>query len=142
VLKILFLLVLLLLLRVIRLTTLPIRTAPQGGFSSYMEESVNEYNKTPLSIADQIERLKQRGLHFIDEQKASHYLTHISYYRLRAYTYPFQDNIDPNHSFVKKISFEEIIQLYVFDRRLRLVVKMKLCGDNIFAQTYIMLSSR
>ena len=80
------------------------------------------YSKPPLSFANQIEKLKQRGLKFNDEQKAAHYLSNISYYRLRAYTYPFQDNSDPNHQFIKKISFEDIIELHVFDRRLRLLV--------------------
>ncbi|MFW6351041.1 MAG: Abi family protein [Bacteroidota bacterium] len=81
-----------------------------------------KYSKPPLSIADQIARLKQRGLKFKDEQRAAHYLSNISYYRLRAYTYPFQNNSDPTHPFNKEISFEGIIELYVFDRRLRLLV--------------------
>lgn len=81
-----------------------------------------KYSKPPLSITAQIAKLKQRGLKFNDEQKAAHYLSNISYYRLRAYTYPFQDNSDPNHSFIKEISFDDIIELYVFDRRLRLLV--------------------
>jgi len=80
------------------------------------------YSKPPLSITDQIAKLKGRGLRFNDEPKAAHYLSNISYYRLRAYTYPFQDNSDPNNLFIKEISFEEIIELYVFDRRLRLLV--------------------
>jgi abortive infection bacteriophage resistance protein len=81
-----------------------------------------KYTKPPLSIPDQITRLKQRGLLFNDEQKAAHYLSNISYYRLRAYTYPFQDNTVTNHPFNQSITFEEIVELYVFDRRLRLLV--------------------
>lgn len=81
-----------------------------------------KYNKLPVSIPDQIEMLKKRGLIFNDESKAAHYLSNISYYRLRAYTYPFQDNTDENHLFTAKISFEEIIELYVFDRQLRLLL--------------------
>ncbi|MFV0553224.1 MAG: Abi family protein [Mangrovibacterium sp.] len=80
------------------------------------------YNKLPLSISEQIERLQSRGLAFDDENRAAHYLSNISYYRLRAYTYPFQDNDDPNHPFIKKVNFEDIISLYVFDRRLRFIV--------------------
>ncbi len=81
-----------------------------------------KYSKPPLSIQDQIDRLKHRGLCFNDETQAAHYLSNISYYRLRAYTYPFQDNEDPEHTFTQKISFEDVIDLYVFDRRLRLLV--------------------
>jgi abortive infection bacteriophage resistance protein len=80
------------------------------------------FTKPPLSIADQISKLKKRGLIFYNETKAAHYLSNISYYRLRAYTYPFQDNTDPDHPFVKVVSFEEIIDLYVFDRKLRLLI--------------------
>ncbi len=80
------------------------------------------YSKPSLSISQQIALLKQRGLVFNNEQKAAHYLSNISYYRLRAYTYPFQDNTDPNHLFNKNVSFEDVIDLYVFDRRLRLLV--------------------
>jgi len=80
------------------------------------------YTKPPLSISDQIARLEKRGLKFNNTQKAAHYLSNISYYRLRAYTYPFQNNSDPDHPFIKKVSFEDIIDLYVFDRRLRLII--------------------
>jgi abortive infection bacteriophage resistance protein len=80
------------------------------------------FNKLPIEISQQIAILKQRGLAFADEKKAAHYLSNISYYRLRAYTYPFQDNSNPNHPFKTKISFEESIDLYVFGRRLRLLV--------------------
>ena len=59
-----------------------------------------KYKKTAISISEQIERLKQRGLNIEDEDKASHYLGNISYYRLRAYTYPFQNNKDSNPPFI------------------------------------------
>lgn len=81
-----------------------------------------KYSKSPITIQEQIVRLKQRGLIFENEQKAEHYLSNISYYRLRAYTFPFQDNNNPNHPFIKTVSFEEIIKLYVFDRQLRLLI--------------------
>lgn len=81
-----------------------------------------KYTKLPISIQDQVATLRQRGLQFANEQKAAHYLSNISYYRLRAYTYPFQDNNDPNHPFIKPVSFEEIMRLYVFDRQLRLLL--------------------
>jgi len=80
------------------------------------------YNKPPVSIADQVAKLKSRGLTITDEQKAASYLQNISFYRLRAYTYPFQDNANSNHPFVRSVTFEQIIDLYVFDRKLRLLV--------------------
>ena len=62
-----------------------------------------DYTKKPLTIAEQIARLKQRGLIFDDESEATSYLFNISYYRLRAYTYPFQENgEDCDHNFTRK----------------------------------------
>lgn len=81
-----------------------------------------QFDKQPISIALQIDKLKSRGLKFKDEIKSAHYLSNISFYRLRAYTYPFQNNEIPEHPFERVITFEEIIELYVFDRRLRLLV--------------------
>ena len=53
------------------------------------------------------------------------YLSNISYYRLRAYNYPFQDNENPeaDHKFLRDdIGFKDIIDIYCFDRRLRLLM--------------------
>lgn len=87
-----------------------------------------DYTKKPLTIAEQIARLKQRGFIFDDESEATSYLFNISYYRLRAYTYPFQENgEDCDHNFTRKdIHFEDIIALYCFDRRLRSLISMQL----------------
>jgi abortive infection bacteriophage resistance protein len=41
---------------------------------------------------------------------------------LRAYTYPFQRNDLTEQPFVNSISFENIIQIYVFDRKLRIYI--------------------
>ena len=81
-----------------------------------------KYNKKAISIPEQIEKLKGRGLFFRDEEYAKLILSRISYYRLRAYTYPFQDNKDPKHPFTIEVDFESIIQLYRFDHKLRVFV--------------------
>lgn len=83
-----------------------------------------DYTKRPLTPAEQVARLKQRGLVFDDENEAIAYLFNISYYRLRAYTYPFQENgEDSEHNFTRKdIHFKDIIDLYCFDRRLRSLI--------------------
>lgn len=83
------------------------------------------YNKRPLLISEQLDKLRSRGLIFDDETLAERYLSNISYYRLRAYTYPFQNNTDKaaDHRFVRSdIHFSDIIDLYCFDRRLRNLV--------------------
>ncbi len=81
-----------------------------------------DYTKRPLTLQKQVEKLINRGLLIDDKQLAEGYLSNISYYRLRAYTYPFQDNTDPDadHHFNNDdIHFSDIIDLYCFDRRLR-----------------------
>ncbi len=80
------------------------------------------YTKPPISVGDQIAKLKARGLTINDEAKAASYLSNISYYRLRAYTYPFQDNKNPLHPFIVPVTFDKIINLYVFDRKFRLLL--------------------
>ena len=83
-----------------------------------------QYKKKPLSIDEQISKLENRGLIFSNKKQAAQYLQNISYYRLRAFTYPYQDNReDANHEFIRDdIDFMDIIDLYVFDKRLRSLV--------------------
>lgn len=84
-----------------------------------------DYTKRPLTLQEQVDKLRNRGLLIDDEQLAKEYLSNISYYRLRAYTYPFQDNVNPvaDHKFLRDdIHFSDIIDLYRFDRRLRSVM--------------------
>lgn len=58
-----------------------------------------------------------------DQARAIFYLTHISYYRLRAYWLQFEDPAAaPSHRFRPGTSFENVLSLYVFDRELRLLV--------------------
>lgn len=83
-----------------------------------------KFTKPSVSIADQIALLESRGLVVPDHAKAAHCLQHISYYRLRAYWLPFEDAApgDGNHQFKAGASFDDVLALYVFDRRLRLLV--------------------
>ncbi|KMS84951.1 hypothetical protein ACZ91_44990 [Streptomyces regensis] len=67
--------------------------------------------------------LSERGLHFPDPDKAGRYLRHIGYYRLSPYTIPFQQRDRwPAHIFREGTTFEDVLDLYVFDRALRLLV--------------------
>ena len=100
------------------------------------------YTKKPLTVDEQIDRLEQRGLNFCDRKLAKNYLQNISYYRLRAYTYPFQDNKEPDadHEFLRDdIDFNDIIDLYVFDRRLRNLVFNELEKIEVAIRTQLSL---
>jgi abortive infection bacteriophage resistance protein len=83
-----------------------------------------EFDKPPLKIEEQIELLIDRGLYIPDRQQAENYLSFIGYYRLSAYGFPFQkdgDNPD-RHCFIPGTTFEQILNLYILDRKLRLLV--------------------
>lgn len=41
---------------------------------------------------------------------------------MRAYTYPYQDNDQPDHPFHTSITFDRILEDYLFDRHLRLLI--------------------
>ena len=81
-----------------------------------------EYNKPPLTIAQQLQKFKERGLTIEDEDRAKRYLSFISYYRLRAYTYPYQKNDSENKPFEGNVTFDMILDTYLFDRELRLLI--------------------
>lgn len=103
-----------------------------------------DYTKRPLTLQEQVDKLRNRGLLIDDEQLAKEFLSNISYYRLRAYTYPFQDNDNPagDHRFMRSnIHFSDIIDLYRFDRRLRSVMfnaieKIEVAVRTKIVQTY------
>lgn len=101
-----------------------------------------EYTKTPISVEEQIKKLEKRGLNFSDKNSAGKYLKNIGCYRLKAYTYPFQNNTDPeaDHAFIRNdIHFEDIIDLYVFDRRLRNLIFNELEKIEIAVRTKMSL---
>lgn len=83
-----------------------------------------KFTKPALSIDDQLVLLRSRGMVIADEPTARHYLTHISYYRLRAYWIPFEGPVPAagGHIFIPGTTFEDVLALYVFDRHLRLLV--------------------
>ena len=82
---------------------------------------MNSFTKPSLTIDQQIDQWVNRGLNVPDRPKAEHYLSVISYYRLSAYTLPFQ-NGNPDHQFQAGVSFQHVLDLYVFDRELRLLI--------------------
>lgn len=78
-----------------------------------------EFKKPPFTHQEQVNLWKDRGLTVADEPRAIHYLTNISYYRLSAYALPFQLEKDV---FDAGTDFNDILNLYLFDRELRLLV--------------------
>ncbi|NOQ51188.1 MAG: hypothetical protein GQ578_03055 [Desulfuromonadaceae bacterium] len=84
------------------------------------------YNKPPITVDQQAELLIERGLICDDLPRLKRYLASIGYYRLSAYWLPFEqpstDPVSRNHSFRPDTDFDQVLSLYIFDRKLRLVV--------------------
>ena len=84
-----------------------------------------QYNKPALSFEDQLQALEKRGLHVNDRPHALQQLSCISYYRLSGYWYPFRQRDGRGNvtsQFEKEASFDQALELYEFDRRLRSLV--------------------
>jgi abortive infection bacteriophage resistance protein len=84
------------------------------------------FNKPAVALADQVRLMQQRGLVVADPARAEHYLGNIGYYRLSAYSLPYElptpTGQPRQHLFRPGTTFEQILSLYVFDRKLRLLV--------------------
>lgn len=70
--------------------------------------------------------MRNRGLIVANDEMLRHAVLSIGYYRLSAYTLPFESgflaNGSRNHQLKRPTSIEEILDLYEFDRKLRLHV--------------------
>ena len=82
------------------------------------------FEKSALPIDEQINRLKNRGMIFADEQYARRTLEFISYFRLKAYWLPFEDSaeLSDDRASLEGTRFEDVMGLYFFDRELRFLV--------------------
>jgi abortive infection bacteriophage resistance protein len=79
------------------------------------------YTKPSKTYAEQVEILRSRGMIIDDVLKAELALRHLNYYRLCGYWLPFEQD-HATHTFKLGTRFEHVIELYNFDRRLRLLV--------------------
>ncbi|MDD0811041.1 Abi family protein [Curvibacter sp. RS43] len=103
---------------------------------------VQPYAKPWLSVADQLQQLIDRGMLVTDEPKAEACLKRIGYYRLSGYWFAFRERSGPCsvwhpsvigkpkqvrtariplEAFKPGARFEDAVDLYVFDKRLRLL---------------------
>lgn len=85
-----------------------------------------QFKKEVKDHEDHLSKWQERGLVVANHERAKRYLSFIGYYRLSAYSIPFQQVSSKNpttpHQFKANSSFDDILNLYVFDRELRLLV--------------------
>ena len=101
------------------------------------------YDKPWISYLEQLDKLKKRGLNVSDDDKAVAYLERIGYYRLSGYWFPFRKRTEECcpifkegrakfkkgmkdklvlEEFKQGAEFQQAVELYVFDKKLRLLV--------------------
>ena len=80
------------------------------------------YTKPALSCEEQIELLKSRSLLILDTDRAKRHLSYVSYYRLSAYMLPYKLTQSKSDIFQEGTKWDDIWNLYKFDRKLRLLV--------------------
>lgn len=86
---------------------------------------MERYTKPALTFEEQITLLKDRGLKIDDEQRTKRHLSNVSYYRISAYMLPFK-KVDQNgkvlDQFKEGTTWDDVYDLYKFDRKLRLLI--------------------
>jgi abortive infection bacteriophage resistance protein len=86
------------------------------------------FDKPALSLDEQIDLLVSRGLVVSCRETVKRYLQFIGYYRLAGYWFPFQEEESSvstgskGHIFKSGTTFEEILEHYSFDRKLRVLL--------------------
>lgn len=93
-----------------------------GLFLCTLMSNLPHFPKHYETEADLVALLKTRGLIVPDESKAMHYLENIGYYRLSAYMHPFLKTPKEAHQYKSGTTFEQVVRLYRFDKKLRMLL--------------------
>ena len=80
------------------------------------------FQKQYTNAHDLVRLLQSRGLTVTDTVKAESYLEYIGYYRLSAYMYPLLQTPKEQHHYKPNTSFDQIMMLYRFEKKLRLFI--------------------
>lgn len=85
-------------------------------------EILPHFMKHYMSEADLVALLKSRGLVVSDDIRAVRYLESIGYYRLSAYMHPFLNIPKEAHLYKVGTTFQQVLNLYRFDKKLRILL--------------------
>lgn len=92
--------------------------------------------KAPTTYSEQIEIYRKRKLDIDNPDLAENTLKRINYYRLSAYALTLKDPISKD-DFIEGTSFDRLLSLYEFDRKLRLLLLGALETIEIAFRTHI-----
>ena len=76
-----------------------------------------QYSKPYKTASDLVTLLQTRGLAISDTLRAERYISNIGYYRLSAYMFPFLLLPKTDHKFKVGVSFDNVLDLYRFDKK-------------------------
>jgi abortive infection bacteriophage resistance protein len=100
-------------------------------------DSKNKFHmKPPTSFQEQVNLFKSRNLQINNSEYSELVLRRINYYRLSAYGLTLKDPINKDN-YKEGSSFENLLALYEFDRRLRLLLLGALETIEIAFRTHI-----
>ena len=80
------------------------------------------FTKRFESSENLVNLLESRGLQICDRNKAIQYIDNIGYYRLSAYMYPLLKMPKTAHLYKEGSTFKKVMMLYLFDKKLRLLM--------------------
>jgi abortive infection bacteriophage resistance protein len=89
--------------------------------SSNASQKKAPFTKTSKTFAEQVQILQGHGLIIPDVIKAEFYLSQLNYYRFAAYCLPFEQE-HTTHKFQAGVTFDDVLNIYIFDRELRLLL--------------------
>lgn len=95
------------------------------------------FSSPALSVKEQVDLLLQKGLIISDRLAAEQWLSHISYFRFKNYSYSFKDYKNKDGHYIANTRFEEIRDLYLFDRQLKMTVFAAIENIEISVRTVI-----
>ncbi|MFD2887191.1 Abi family protein [Chitinophaga cymbidii] len=81
---------------------------------------MNMFVAPSLTISEQVQLFKDRGLIIASNDVVEHWLSHISYFRLNGYANKLRN--PETGDFLPGCTFEQITRLYLFDKHLKLVL--------------------
>ena len=79
------------------------------------------YSKPALTIAAQIQKLRQRGMVVADKRLARHVLQSCNFYRFGGYAIAFWANANRPQQYRAGTRFEDVVNVINFDRALRIL---------------------
>lgn len=95
------------------------------------------YNHIALNVDDQLALLVEKGLIINNRERAKELLSHISYFRFKNYSYQFKKYTDTESRYNEGTLFEDVINLYHFDRDLKALLFENIQSIEVSIKTQI-----